>query len=200
MQTPTSHDANTATAGIPEWERHCVFRSGGSWFALPAIVIREVSGRPQLVQVPSANTAVLAGLSHVRSEFLPVISLDKLIGRSDTGATDRLQMLTLIEGNVAWGLLVHRVDGLETLDVARETVDSCTDDTWSTVIMGTARHGGRFIRVIDPKRLYRLVTTMLEGASAPNAQDELVASNPYEEPGSVVEHCHGLSAQVTTNP
>ena len=77
-------------------DKHCVFRSGTSWFSLPAVSVREITIAPDLVPVPQCH-ASLAGLCHLRSEFIPVISLAALLD-IDASVGSPIQNKLMVEG------------------------------------------------------------------------------------------------------
>ena len=141
-------------------EKHCVFRSAYDWLAWPATEVREITFRPALVPVPWSDPA-LAGLCHLRSEFLPVLSLRSLSELPASEPDLERQMLVLKTSEDAWGLLVDRVVGLESLETSPSTAGR--DDDWNAATLGWANHRGHIVRVLDPDALVRFVKQRLEG-------------------------------------
>ena len=174
-------------------DRYCVFQTGSSWFALPALSVREVSVRPKVDAVPRSD-AVLAGICHIRNEFLPVVSLRALSGETDASATAEQQMLVIVGLDGPWGLLIDRAVALEPLETSF-AADSELADGWPGALTGSASHGDEVVRVLDPDRLYRLVVNVLERswneteklcrfASVPNRGPQLVANGELETSAS----------------
>ncbi|MCA9176950.1 MAG: chemotaxis protein CheW [Planctomycetales bacterium] len=140
-------------------EKHCVFDSGTQWYAVPALSVRYVTTTPQLFHVPETDSSV-AGLCHLRSEFLAAVHLDRLAGVESTDDAPP-QLISIAGVHGAWGLLVSDVRDLCSLD-------STTADTerrgFGSCVVGAATHEGRFVRLLDPNRLYKLVEERLRSA------------------------------------
>lgn len=146
-------------------EKYCVFRSGGHWFAAPAVTIREVATRPTMVSPPDFPAA-LAGLCHLRNEFVPVLSLERLLQQDTTSEPTSQQLLIMAApANSCWALLVDEVSALATLDVAINT-DNRALDAWSVAVMGSATFQGEVVRVLDVNGLHRLATQQFSTTSA----------------------------------
>jgi len=149
---------------INDVERSCVFCCGSSWFAVPALSIREVVERPVIVGVPNSSCA-LVGLSHIHNEFVPVLSLQALLS-TDSQKTDQGKQLILMSALAGpWALLVDCVESLESLELSINT-DSPGHDSWSAAVLGSANCRGKIVRVIEPKALYRLAAAVVSEASS----------------------------------
>ena len=156
-------------------ERFCLFRSGTSWFALPAMCVQEVSFRPPIIPVP-ATASVLAGLCHFRNEFLAVLSLRRLLpasprvasrglGVASRGIASRAiepesQILVVQRGDGPWALLVDSVAALETLDASPS--QEAGDDGWADVVTGWATFRDHSVRILDPDTFYELAHQALQ--------------------------------------
>src|SRR5687767_12227615 len=112
---------------------YCVFRRGTSWFALPAESVREVLFRPAIVAVPNSDS-VLAGLCHVRSDFLPVLSLHALLSGDPSCRPPEPQMLIVTGADGTWALLVDQVAALTSLETSA-AAEVGFDDSWSTTVV-----------------------------------------------------------------
>ena len=75
-------------------ECYCVLRVGASWFALPALAVREVCPASEPVRLPD-SPALLAGIVHLRNEFLAVLRLDDLAGEREGETQPERQLLVL---------------------------------------------------------------------------------------------------------
>lgn len=145
---------------LVEADKHCVFRSGDSWYALPALAVREITIAPELVSVPSSHVS-LSGLCHLRSEFVPVISLGSLLEHEvQQDSEPGNQLLVLGDTNV-WALLIAEAAALEPLETILAP-ESRLDDTHQSPVMGTAMFNEKILRVLDHKRLFRLAQQILE--------------------------------------
>ena len=147
-------------------EKHCVIKSGGQGYALPAMVIRYVTPAPPVFPAPQTDQ-MMAGICHLRSEFLAVIDLNTLarIGdavNDDSQSNTQLVAISSMQGN--WGLLVDQVETLASLE---HTTHGETDRRgFASAIIGSATHNGQFLSVLDPNRLYKLVEDRLRAAWA----------------------------------
>jgi chemotaxis signal transduction protein len=156
-------------------ERFCLFRSGTSWFAVPAACVQEVSFRPQVMPVPSA-AAVLAGLCHFRNEFLAALSLRRLLPDVASATATESQIIVLQGGDGPWALLVDEVAALETLD-ASSSLDSDNDGDWADVVTAWATFRDHSVRILDPDTFYRLAHKALHGSWS-WAQAGVLADSP----------------------
>lgn len=139
-------------------ERYCVFHWGTSWFALPALAVREIHPVPKIVPIPTAPS-VLAGVCHIRNEFLPVVRLLALTESDGTTAAEK-QVLVLDTGNTCWGLLTERVVALEALEPTH--VSDATHGEWSSALLGSAIYRDQIVKVLEPQRLLRRVESVLD--------------------------------------
>ena len=141
-------------------DKHCVFRCGDVMFALPATTVREVTIMPTIVSVPLSHPT-LAGIGNVRSEFLPVIDLEPLVGNQARLAADTGQLLVIVSPLGCWAIAIDRViaiDGIEThIDASQRNENTIS------VLLGTATYDGKVISVLDVNGLQRIAQQTLEG-------------------------------------
>ena len=140
-------------------DKHCIFRCGDSWFALPALAVREATSRQQLFAVPHSHEA-LAGICHLRNEFLPALHLQALLGEEIPQFTLNGQMLVLTAASGSWALLIDQAVAIESLDLSINP-DVRLDDGLSAALLGTAAYGDHVLRVLDSNSLYRLAEDSL---------------------------------------
>lgn len=148
-------------------DRFCIFGSGGSWFALPAVSIREVLARPDIVPVPQTER-ILAGLCHLRNEFLPVVDFRAVSGDGAPRLSDGEYLIVLARSGGCWGLIVDRVVGLEPLEIS-PAAHGADGGSWTGTVAGTAAYEDAVVRVLDPNGLYRFVSEVLEAGFADSA-------------------------------
>lgn len=140
-------------------DKHCVFRVGASWYSLLATTVREVTMTPALVRVPGSHAA-MAGLCHMRNEFIPVVYLGPLMEGVTGGQTTAGKMLVLSGAAGNWALIVDEIIALESLETLINP-DGRSPDTGSTMVMGTATCRNQIVRVLDPNSLYRRAEELL---------------------------------------
>lgn len=141
-------------------DKHCVFRSGSAWFSVPAISVRQISIAPDLVRVPDCHPS-LAGLCHLRSEFVPVFSLDSLLDIDRSSKSQTHDRLLVLNGSSVWSLLIAEAAALESLETI-VTPETRMDDVNLSAVMGTAMFRDQIVRVLNPNSLFRLAQQALE--------------------------------------
>ncbi|MGV3482842.1 MAG: chemotaxis protein CheW [Planctomycetaceae bacterium] len=141
-------------------DKHCIFRSGSSWFSLPAVSVREISIAPDMVPVPNCHPAI-AGLCHLRSEFIPVIILNALFDIDSSDVSQPHDKLMVIHGHSAWALRIAEASALESIETL-VTPEARGDDANQTAITGTCMFRHQIVRVLDPTRVFRIAQQALE--------------------------------------
>ena len=170
-------------------DKHLVFRNGASWFSLPALAVREVTFRPKIVPVPNSHR-VLAGLCHIRNEFLPVLSLRALFSEDISSANVEAQLIVVGNSDAPWAILVDEVLALESLETTVSTGVEFDEDG-GVPVESWATYQDQSIRVLDPAALYEFAQNVLETAWF----DEEAAENRNEKAD---ESLHGNKLQATT--
>lgn len=142
--------------GLQSCEKYCIFSRRRSVYAVLAASVREVGLRPKIAVVPHAP-ALVAGLGHVRNEFLPLVRL-LTAEESATRINHEIepQMLVLNSDQGPWGLLVDQVYGLAPLEVSRGS-ERQSSVGWTSAIMGTATLEHQVIQVLDERIFYRAI-------------------------------------------
>lgn len=156
MMNSTGHLTNTPdshrSAELQACEKYCVFEVGTSTLAVLATAVREVALRPQIAPVPDSNR-LLAGLCHLRNEFLPVVNLHDVEMAFNSPSRGR-QVIVITAGNGPWALVVDRVIGLVPLEVSLSS-EASTTLGWTSSVMGSASHDDRIVQVLDANSLFR---------------------------------------------
>lgn len=185
MKTSHPNPPTKTMSGGSTSDKHCVFRCGQSLFSMPATSVREIIMMPSLVAVPNAHSS-LAGLCHLQSEFMPVISLTALLNGSASDDPQSQYKLIVIQDANSWALRITEAIGLVPLET-HVTSECRTDDAEHLAVMGTAMFQDQIVRVLDSTALYRCVRTALEDlwtatnpstyASASSQQDDFMSNN-----------------------
>lgn len=139
-------------ANVVETQTHCVFRRAHSWFALPALSVREVLFRPEIVAVPFSGE-MISGLCHLRSEFLAVVNLNGLLSEDAAGYSTEQQVIVVNGPEGPWALLVDEVDGLAALETTAVSTGAERDNS-SGLVGARAVRGSDIVQVLEPDRLY----------------------------------------------
>jgi chemotaxis signal transduction protein len=159
----TRHSATFSTTAhsgldLASSEKFCVFQRATATFGLLASVVREVALQPSLTVVPDADP-LLAGICHIRNEFLPVIRLSEFTVRQELVAGEQ-QIVVISAANGPWALLVDRVIGLLPLEVSLCS-DVGASHGWSAAVMGSATYRNQIVQVLDANALLRLADDVL---------------------------------------
>ena len=157
-------------------DKHCVFQCGDAMFALPATALREVTIMPTVVSVPLSHPS-LAGIGNLRSEFLPVIDLEPLVGNQASLTADTGQLLVIDSALGCWAIAIDKViaiDGIEThIDPGQR------NENTMSVLLGTATYDGKVISVLDVNGLQRIAQQTLESQwSGPECVRPSTVSTP----------------------
>ena len=134
-------------------DKHCVFQCGDTMFSIPATSVREVTILPTVVRVPCSHPS-LSGLGNLRSEFLPVIDLEPLIGDQARLSAENGQLIVIECPLGSWAIAIDKViaiDGIETHIDAGQRSENTT-----SALMGTASYDGKVISVLDVNGLQRI--------------------------------------------
>lgn len=144
-------------------DKHCVFRIGNGWFSIPATTVREIAPASEIATVPTSHPA-LAGLCHVRSEFVPVLRLAALLQETEEDPAANRRMLVIQGTGGHWALLIDGVVGLESLETLIHP-DYRSELTHAvgarSPVLGTATCRDQIVRVLDPNGVFRLAQTLL---------------------------------------
>jgi purine-binding chemotaxis protein CheW len=139
-------------------EKFCVFQRASATFGVLASVVREVALQPSVTFVPDADP-LLAGICHIRNEFLPVIRLSEFSVRKEISVGEQ-QIIVISSANGPWALLVDRVIGLLPLEVSLCS-DVGASHGWSAAVMGSATYRNQIVQVLDANALLRLAEDVL---------------------------------------
>ena len=161
MQTKTpSGFSNSTLSDVSATDKQAIVRCGSSWFSLPADSVREITIAPELVAVPQCHPS-LAGLCHLRSEFIPVIALDALLDLEGGERLGEQAKLMVIQGQSVWALRIAEAASIESLETL-VSPETRTDDGNPSPVMGTAMFRSHIVRVLDPNAILRLAQKALE--------------------------------------
>lgn len=134
----------------PASDKHCVFRCGDEWFSVPAVAVRQLVVTPDIVKVPHCHRA-LVGLGRLRGEFVPIVSLGRLLDIDQSNQLPTGDRLLVLEGQCVWSLLISESIALESL----ETIvwQEAKTESNNNVTIGTAMFQDRIVRVLNPNGL-----------------------------------------------
>lgn len=139
-------------------EKYCVFQQGRTTSAVLASVVREVALTPKIAMVPDADP-LLAGVCHLRNEFMPVLrGLNTLRGDLLDATSQQIVVISVSGGPCA--MLVDRVLGLVPLDVSLGS-DAGTVQQGALSVMGSATYQGQIVRVLDANAVCRNIEESL---------------------------------------
>ena len=145
---------------LDEAQKYCVFENNENWVGLPSFQIRGVIPRPPITPLPHSDPVVV-GVCHVQNEFFPVISLRSLLDvQYENQTRAEQQMMIMSTDNSSWGLLIDRAVALAHLEVSISTLAD-REDTWCTVVTGSASYSNQVLQVLDPVAVYQYAVKLL---------------------------------------
>jgi chemotaxis signal transduction protein len=156
LNCPTQNDS---LANRLASNRHCVFRSGRSWFSIPAVSVREVLVVPKTVKLPE-SPAWLLGVAHIQSEFIPIISLQRLLDLSQVTSSDSQDRLLVMSGSPVWALQVCQVFALKDVE-ATLSPDSHYSSGRTSCTVGTFLFREEIASVLEPHRILQQIQQSL---------------------------------------
>ena len=141
-------------------DQYCIFRADEAEYAVSAELVREVADLVPIVPVPEAPP-VLVGMCHLRTEFIPVLGVNPLIGAGESRLRDAAYLLVFQSDESPWALLIQRALSLEVLEVGYADTETEWDNV-SRMTLGTATFRDDVVRVLDAARMYRIAAEVLE--------------------------------------
>lgn len=161
MSVPTTNADTGSVSAIAEISaKHCIFQCGESHYAVSATAVREVELLPPLVPVPRCPSSI-AGICHIRSEFVPVVSVNPILGLQDSKEYDSGPKQVLVLNNTlgSWALMIDRVIAIDSIETHVD--GGHRNEVQLAPVMGTASYRSQVIRVLDPKVLHRIAQQSL---------------------------------------
>ncbi len=141
-------------------ERFCIFRSADNGFAIPALSIRKIVPRPDMISIPHCDP-ILKGLCHLHNEFVPAISLKALAQvQYESNANAEQQLLVMLGPQGSWGLLIDQTITLAPLETSISTLSE-QRDRWAQVTVGSASHQHQVLQILDPSAIYQYASNLL---------------------------------------
>ena len=158
-------DQPTRCSASPAIEKHCIFRSAGQQFSLPATAVRELTLTRSVVPVPAAYPP-LAGLCHLRGRFFPVISLPDLLQLNQPDPPRSQQQLIVLDRVSPWAIGITAAVAVDALPSGL-TCDERLADPLHAVTSAVAWYGGEPVQMLDPIRLLRFTQQVVDAGWNP---------------------------------
>jgi chemotaxis-related protein WspD len=135
---------------------YLVFRVGHSWLALRAVALREIMQPAVIRSLPHRRSNVLLGLTVVRGEIYPCVSLHSLIGddAQDTAGSAARFLVARHQG-ADWVVPVDEVSGIYDIpDASVEPLPATLAHTGSVYTTGIAQCGDLPVGLVDEGLLF----------------------------------------------
>ena len=147
-------DEHSATA-----TPYVVFRVGQSWLAVRAVLLRELARPAVIRRVPHQRSEILLGLTAVRGEIYPCVSLHALVGETVPRTADESRrFLVARHQGVDWIFPVDEVRGIyDVVTEAIEPLPSTLTHTGSVYTMGIAQCGDRPVGLVDEELVFSAI-------------------------------------------
>lgn len=135
---------------------HVVFRVGQSWLGIRATALRELTPPAVIRSIPHQRSDVLLGLTAVRGEILPCISLHALMGEAVTVAADQSpRFLVARHQGADWVIPVDEVSGMfEVATGAVEPLPTTLTRASGVYTVGIAQCGDRSVGLVDEELIF----------------------------------------------
>lgn len=140
--------------------KHCMFRCGDDWYALPAMSIGEITSATPITKIPNSAPSLL-GVCHHQSEFIPVISLTKILNPEHQQTTNpNHQYLLILASKPRWAILIDEAGTLVTMEtiVPNESREFAASHTPQS---GTAIIDDKIVKLLNCHQLYNRVLSDL---------------------------------------
>ncbi len=137
---------------------YVVFALSGTDYAVPVRDVAEIGRIPSITRLPNVPDFI-RGITNLRGEVVPVLSLPVLLGLQDVPATARGRVLFLQprERVSSTGLVVDEVKGIQRIQSQQlEQVTGLVDDKVTSVLRGVHGRGDRLLNVLDLEQLFHL--------------------------------------------
>jgi purine-binding chemotaxis protein CheW len=149
--------AATPHRQFSQLDDYVVFTLAGVDYAIPVRDVAEIGRLPVITRVPNVPDFV-RGLTNLRGEVVPVLSLLALLGTRETApsAQGRVLFLQTAARGAAAGLVVDEVRGIERIESQHlESVSGLVDDKLTSVLRGVHGRGDRLLNVLDLGQLFK---------------------------------------------
>ncbi len=156
--TASESASSPAVKHVSQLDDYVVFALAGSDYAVPVRDIAEIGRVPSITRVPSVPDFI-RGITNLRGEMMPLLSLCGLLGLHEAPQTARGRVLFLraSEHVAATGLLVDEVKGIQRIQSQQlEQVTGLIDDKVTSVLRGVHGRGDRLLNILDVEQLFQL--------------------------------------------
>lgn len=146
-------------AGAPPVEaetarQFVTFRMEKETFAVPLIEVQEIIRLPDIVEVPR-SAGRLKGLANLRGSVLPVISLRKVFGMSETASDDSTRVVVMNAGTPI-GFVVDRMERVIAADSREvESVDGIRATVAAEMLQGVVKRPDGMVMILDTAKLLK---------------------------------------------
>lgn len=147
--------------------KHCMFRIRDDYFCIAAAEVSEIILLPEIAQIPDTDPALL-GVCHLKTSFLPVISLLNLVSTEIASNAECGTKLLILRGNSAsafskYAIVITDACGLVTIPLKGHiSTEQRNGELLSKLFSGTTVYKEQIVRVLEPARFYGAVTERLE--------------------------------------
>lgn len=141
------------TANHGNLQKHCVFRCGEAWYALPAIEVQEVIVAPPITAIPLSGDHLL-GICERKNGFLPVLSINQIIHKAHSETPTDTDHLLILDGEPSWAISINDAAYLATIESVLPN-ESRTNPASCASLLGTAIVDGQVVNVLATGSVYK---------------------------------------------
>ena len=154
METQAPDGAAPPPLEMEAARQFVTFRMEKEIFAVPLIEVQEIIRLPDIVEVPR-SAQHLKGLANLRGSVLPVISLRRVFGMSETAADDSTRVVVMNAGTPI-GFIVDRMERVIAADSREvESVNSIRATVDADMLQGVVKRPDGMVMILDTAKLLK---------------------------------------------
>ena len=166
------------------------FRLQGGEYAIPITYVREIINLPEITALPD-SPAYLKGVTNLRGSVIPVVNLKELLRIQEADAVC-LRIIVIACGSITFGILVDDIAGVVNIEEASIESPEAMSHGRVEQVHGVAKHSGRLIVLLDPKKLiplddYSLLDEVSGEVQVSAAGDTVAVTKTIQTMGGTVQ-------------
>jgi len=139
-------------ANVEAGRQFVTFRMEEEVFGVPLTEVQEIIRLPPIVEVPLASNN-LKGLANLRGAVLPIMSLRRVFGMSETASDDSTRVVVMNAGTPI-GYIVDRMDRVISADAGDvESVDRIRATVDTELLSGVVKRSDGMVMILDTTKL-----------------------------------------------
>jgi purine-binding chemotaxis protein CheW len=152
IETTAPGDAGAPPADAETARQFVTFRMEKETFAVPLVEVQEIIRLPDIVEVP-LSARHLKGLANLRGSVLPIISLRRVFGMTETASDDSTRVVVMNAGTPI-GFIVDRMERVIAADPREvESVSGIRATVDADLLQGVVKRADGMVMILDTAKL-----------------------------------------------